>query len=188
MGGLRVCQRNRSVLWALAILLVACGCSPARRIEATSLLDQPLYAPQLAEGLRAEQETLLEQARAGLRARPDDPEAVIWVGRRLAYLGRYREAIRKYSQGIEEHPDDPRLYRHRGHRRITVRELDLAIRDLESAADRRTWGAIEQPFGFIRRESGSIPTIPGCTATEDTAASPCASSTRRSVIWSGPQV
>ena len=117
-GGLHLRGRNQAVLWALSILLVAGGCSRVR----------------LTEEFRARQESLLEQARAELRARPDDPEAVIWVGRRLAYLGRYREAIRRYSKGIEEHPDDPRLYRHRGHRRITVREFDRAVRDLERAA------------------------------------------------------
>ena len=130
--------RNRSILWALSIALVAMGCSPSdepeRRVEATSLLGRPLYAPQLTEEFRAEQESLLEQAQAELRARPDDPEAVIWVGRRQAYLGRYRAAIETYSEGIERHPDDARLYRHRGHRRITVRELDRAVRDLERAA------------------------------------------------------
>jgi tetratricopeptide (TPR) repeat protein len=137
-GGLDVHVRNRSVLWALYIPLVVVGCSPPdeseRPIEATSLLDQPLYAPQLSAEFRAEQESLLEQARAELRARPHDPEALIWVGRRQAYLGRYRMALRTYSEGIEEHPDEPRLYRHRGHRHITVREFDQAARDLERAA------------------------------------------------------
>ena len=32
------------------------------------------------------------------------------------------------------YPDDPRLFRHRGHRYITVREFDRAIADLERAA------------------------------------------------------
>jgi tetratricopeptide (TPR) repeat protein len=69
-----------------------------------------------------------------LAQRPDDPEAIVWVGRRLAYLGRYGEAIETFSRGIESHPDDPRLYRHRGHRYITVRRLDAAVADLERAA------------------------------------------------------
>jgi tetratricopeptide (TPR) repeat protein len=61
--------------------------------------------------------------------------ALIWVGRRTAYLGRYREAIEIYTRGIEQHPDEPRLYRHRGHRYITVRELDRAVADLRRAAE-----------------------------------------------------
>ena len=32
-----------------------------------------------------------------------------------------------YSQGIALHPENPWLYRHRGHRYISVRELDRAL-------------------------------------------------------------
>jgi tetratricopeptide (TPR) repeat protein len=59
---------------------------------------------------------------------------VIWLGRRTAYLGRYREAIVIFSSGIEKFPTEPRLYRHRGHRFLTTRRFDLAIADLEAAA------------------------------------------------------
>lgn len=59
---------------------------------------------------------------------------MIWVGRRTAYLGQYREAIDIFSEGIKNHPDDARLYRHRGHRYITLRQFDRAIGDLEHAA------------------------------------------------------
>ncbi len=102
-------------------------------VEATSLLGRPLPAPDLPADFRAAQEALLAEARADLAARPDDPEALIWVGRRTAYLGRYREAVEVYSRGIEAHPDDPRLYRHRGHRFITLRRLADAVADLERA-------------------------------------------------------
>ncbi|MGH7150067.1 MAG: tetratricopeptide repeat protein, partial [Planctomycetota bacterium] len=44
-----------------------------------------------------------------------------------------REAIDVFSRGIEKHPADFRLLRHRGHRYITVREFDRAISDLERA-------------------------------------------------------
>ena len=66
-------------------------------------------------------------------AAPGDVEAIIWYGRRTAYLGRYQEAIRIYSAGIELHPEEARLYRHRGHRLITTRQLENAIADLEHA-------------------------------------------------------
>jgi tetratricopeptide (TPR) repeat protein len=36
---------------------------------------------------------------------------------------------------MAQHPDDARLYRHRGHRYITVRRFDDAIADLSRAAD-----------------------------------------------------
>jgi tetratricopeptide (TPR) repeat protein len=57
------------------------------------------------------------------------------MGRRTAYLGRYRDAIDIYSYAIGLHPDDARLYRHRGHRYVTVRELDAAIADFQRAVE-----------------------------------------------------
>lgn len=62
-----------------------------------------------------------------------DPELLIWYGRRTAYLGQFNEAIEIFSTGIQEHPNDARLYRHRGHRYISTRQYDKAIKDLEFA-------------------------------------------------------
>jgi tetratricopeptide (TPR) repeat protein len=76
----------------------------------------------------------LARAQADYENNPNDPERIIWLGRRLAYLWRYREAIEIYSKGIALHPNDAKLYRHRGHRYITVREFGNAIADLEKAA------------------------------------------------------
>lgn len=134
-------QLDRPIRGVLCLVLIGAGCSPSevpetKQVEATSLLGQSLFAPELTEEFRRQQESLLEQAQADLRARPDDLQALIWVGRRQGYLGRYRAAIETYSAGLTRHPDDPRLLRHRGHRHITVRELDRAIRDLARAAER----------------------------------------------------
>ncbi len=101
--------------------------------EAWSLFGEPLVPPALdAETLR-DREQRLAEARARLDAAPDDPEAVIWLGRRTAYLGRYRDAIAVFSRGIEKFPTEPRLFRHRGHRFLTTRRFDAAIADLETA-------------------------------------------------------
>lgn len=75
----------------------------------------------------------LATARARLAAEPDAEDAHIWVGRRLGYLGRYREAVEAFSRGLEQHPDSARLLRFRGHRYITLRRFDLARADLERA-------------------------------------------------------
>ncbi len=109
--------------------------APAAVVEATSLLGEALYRPVPDEDFRRRQEKLLAAARAELEAGPGAPDARIWVGRRSAYLGRYREAIGIYTEGLARHPEDARFYRHRGHRYITVRELDLAVADLERAAE-----------------------------------------------------
>lgn len=102
--------------------------------EALSLFGEPLAAPPLPPDVQAEREAKLAAARAEAEAHPDDVDALIWLGRRTAYLGRYREAIDIYTRALAAHPDDPRLLRHRGHRYLTVRRFDLAVADLERAA------------------------------------------------------
>lgn len=73
-------------------------------------------------------------AKADYDAEPANADNIIWYGRRAAYTGDYREAIRIFSEGIEKFPGDARMYRHRGHRYISIREFDRAIADLEHAS------------------------------------------------------
>ena len=73
-------------------------------------------------------------ARENYSKNPNDPEAIIWFGRRAAYLGNYKEAIEIFTRGIKRHPQDARMYRHRGHRYISIRQFNKAIEDLEMAA------------------------------------------------------
>jgi tetratricopeptide (TPR) repeat protein len=129
----------------LLALMVACAPAPPApdteiastdtSAEATSLLGQPLLRPELSAARRDTLEMQLAEARTALDANRDDADALIWVGRRLAYLGRYREAIDVFTDGITRHPEDARLYRHRGHRYITIREFDRATTDLQKAAE-----------------------------------------------------
>lgn len=101
--------------------------------EARSLLGQPLVpGPLPPTTLEAYQRRLAEAQRA-YEHTPNNPDSIIWLGRRTAYLGRYREAIAIFGEGIQKHPQDARMYRHRGHRYITIRELNRAIADLERA-------------------------------------------------------
>ena len=122
---------RRALVVTVLMLLAA---APPQGQEATSLLGKPLVAaPQSAEA-RAALEKNLAAARAEYEKDPDDADAIIWLGRRLGYLGRYRDAIAAFSEGIDKHPEDARMYRHRGHRHISVRELDKAVADLSKAA------------------------------------------------------
>src|SRR5580765_313259 len=76
----------------------------------------------------------LARAKADYDRDPSSADNAIWLGRRLAYLGRFSEAIDTFTQGILKHPGDARLYRHRGHRYITTRKFDLATADLRKAS------------------------------------------------------
>jgi tetratricopeptide (TPR) repeat protein len=100
-----------------------------------SLLGQPLYAAALAPEDESRMKAQLAEAQAAWDKDRNDADALIWVGRRTAYLGRYREAIEIFSDGIARHPADARMFRHRGHRYLTVREIDKSIADFEKAVD-----------------------------------------------------
>lgn len=103
----------------------------AQTPEATSLAGKPLYPIQFPN--QAKLEADLAQASKDLAAKPADPDALIWVGRRLGYLWRFQEALAVFSKGIAAHPNNPKMYRHRGHRYISTRQFDRAIADFEKA-------------------------------------------------------
>lgn len=79
---------------------------------------------------------LLEQytsAQEAYEKNSNEVDNIIWFGRRTAYLGKYEDAIALYTLGIKMFPEEARLYRHRGHRYISLRKFDQAIADLEKA-------------------------------------------------------
>lgn len=123
----------------LCIILSACQGEPgpasttgstSPEPEAVSLLGEPLYPGTPSEEL----EQRYEKHRTAYVADSLNVDKLIWHGRFTAYKGEYRKAIDIYTRGINRWSDDARLYRHRGHRYISVREFDRAIRDFEKAA------------------------------------------------------
>jgi len=129
------------MLAALAAL-AACGSTGkdaenergGETVEAISLMGEPLTPPDIEPERRAKLDAELKAAWDAYHADPLSEEAVIWLGRRLAYLHQYRDAIRWFTKGLEDHPHSVRLLRHRGHRYITTRQLGRAVDDLSHAA------------------------------------------------------
>ena len=136
----------RRTFWALACTCLATACIRVRitrtspvaampaGVEAVSLLGDTLRGFPLSAQIRARYEQQLGDAKRAYDRTPTNADSIIWYARRLGYLGRVREAISVYTRGVALHPTDPWMYRHRGHRYITVREFDNAIRDLDLAA------------------------------------------------------
>lgn len=129
-------------------LLASCGCSGGSSdaasgaplpdlgaVQATSLLGDELR-PIVAEG-EAHRKKLrqLEEARLAYEAAPEDLDAIIWYGRRLGYLNLYNEAIEIYTRGLELHPGNAKLLRHRGHRYLSLRDFEQATFDLSRALE-----------------------------------------------------
>ena len=128
-------RRTRFILSVAVVLVSAILAARAdtQPSGATSLLGRPLAPMALEPETEARMEAQLADALAAWEKNRNDAEALIWVGRRTAYLGRYREAIEIFSDGIARHPADARMFRHRGHRYLTVREIDKSIADFEKA-------------------------------------------------------
>jgi tetratricopeptide (TPR) repeat protein len=95
-----------------------------------SLLGRQLVAPDTSAKAKAD----YEKARTVFLKDPSE-DSIIWYGRRAAYLYKYKEAIKIYSEGIKRFPSSHRMYRHRGHRYISIRKFDRAIEDLKRSAE-----------------------------------------------------
>ncbi len=125
---------NMKYIFSFFLMLFALG-ALAQKPEARSLDGRKLYPMALSAATQARYDSLLETARQDFEADPDNLDNIIWLGRRTAYLGSYQKAIKIFSKGLKKHPDAPELYRHRGHRYISVRKFDKAIADFQKAAE-----------------------------------------------------
>ncbi len=128
-AGMAACGSNEPAPAATA----AAPAPAASQTEVRSVSGRVLVPMELPAEERARLEANLKAAQDELAKNPDSADALIWVGRRQGYLWQYRDAIATFTKGIEKFPDDPRFYRHRGHRYITVRNFDGAVTDFNKA-------------------------------------------------------
>ena len=80
---------------------------------------------------RAERDTgAIARAESALAADPRNVARIIALGVAQSGVRQYREAIATFTRGLAIAPDDAMLYRWRGHRYLSVREIDRALDDL----------------------------------------------------------
>ncbi|MEQ9263933.1 MAG: tetratricopeptide repeat protein [Balneolaceae bacterium] len=103
--------------------------------QTISILGDSLRIPTLGDSIRSVFIQNVVEAGENYKADSTNVDNIIWLGRRIAYLGDYQEAVEVYSKGIERNPEEPQLYRHRGHRYISLRAFDHAIQDFEKAGE-----------------------------------------------------
>jgi tetratricopeptide (TPR) repeat protein len=132
-------MKKHFLLFYIFLILFSCGQGKTaddikiNTSQGISFLNKPLIKRQVnpkLDSLRIE--NYLEALR-NYEVNKESVNYIVWLGRRTAYLGDYKRAIEIYSEGINKFPDKPRLYRHRGHRYISTRQLDKAIADFEKA-------------------------------------------------------
>ena len=114
----------------LMLAVAACTIEPRNSNgdppEAVSLLGTSLYA-RIDSGEIARADSTLATA-------PADVQRLIDAAAAYATAWHFNEAIDLYTRALEIDSIDPRLYRHRGHRYLSIRRFDEAIEDLERGA------------------------------------------------------
>ena len=148
---------HKSTLKALALSLIICltACSnepkethyELKEFQTMSLLGDSLKIPQRSEAALKALNDNLEKAKANFEADPSEMNT-IWLGRRYAYLSDYQKAVEVFTDGLQKFPESYKLYRHRGHRYISLREFDKAVADYKKAYELMPKGVVEiEPDG-----------------------------------------
>lgn len=115
------------------ILLAIVGAAAVTSFSQPCVDAAKVVKPVLNDETGKAYEANLAIAREAYKKNPNIAEELVWYGRRMAYTGDYKEAIGIFTEGVKKFPNDARMYRHRGHRYITIRCFDDAIRDFEKA-------------------------------------------------------
>lgn len=142
-----------SVAYIVAISMLFACTGPVTVTEtdepvAVSFTGNKFYEPQRSAKEQSRLDSLLQIAKTDFENDPSE-ENYIWYGRREGYLMHLREAVSIFTQGLEKYPESYRLYRHRGHRYISLREFDKAIADFEKAAQLMEGAPLEiEPDGI----------------------------------------
>jgi tetratricopeptide (TPR) repeat protein len=119
---------------ALTLLLCSCARTAEREVRELKGLDGRVFqVPEMTAESKAKLDAAVEEASRNLE-QDSSENNFIWLGRREAYRYGYYTSIDIFTRGLEKYPESYRLFRHRGHRYITVREFERAVADLQKAA------------------------------------------------------
>ena len=150
-------MNSKNFLFFISASLMLISCSPKKSEQEitvaqkkpvlTSLSGKSYYEPAWSMATKNKLDSNLSVASKNFTADPSE-DNYIWLGRRLSYLYQYDSAIKIFSEGISKFPESYKLYRHRGHRYITVRDFDKGVSDLKKASELVKGVAIEiEPDG-----------------------------------------
>ena len=99
----------------------------------------------------------IARAESALAAEPRNVARIIQLGVAQSGARQFREAIQTFTRGLAIEPDNPMLYRWRGHRYLSVRELDRATADLNRGfqLDSTNYGILYH-LGILRYARGDF--------------------------------
>jgi tetratricopeptide (TPR) repeat protein len=138
----------------LVVALVACLATPS-----TAALGQSAqYRSPAGVEYRSQPDTgPVARAQAALAADPRNVERFIQLGVAQSGARQFREAIQTFTRGLAIAPNDPMLYRWRGHRYLSVREFDKSQADLTKGLglDSTNYGILYH-LGIVRFVRGDF--------------------------------
>lgn len=98
--------------------------------QAYSLSGKPLFSTAPDARLLLKSDSVIQVIRLKDKLSEDD---FIEIGKQLVATARYKEAADNYTVGLGQFPESFKLLRYRGHRYLTLRKLDLVVKDLLKA-------------------------------------------------------
>ncbi|NOT76075.1 MAG: hypothetical protein HOP08_14205 [Cyclobacteriaceae bacterium] len=136
-------------IYIILFSIIIFSCS--KKIEKTpvviSLLGKSYFEPERSEKSQGALDSNLNVAKSNFEKDASENN-YIWYGRRLGYFSRFQEAIDVFTEGISKYPASAKLYRHRGHRYISLRQFSKATEDLKKADELSSESPIEiEPDG-----------------------------------------
>jgi tetratricopeptide (TPR) repeat protein len=126
-------KKSNSVLCILLLLAPVIGRGQNNETpQAYSLSGKPLFSPVHDAKVLRRSDSVIQTIRSKSKLSEDD---FIEIGKQLVATARYKEAVENYTTGLNKFPESFKLLRHRGHRYLTLRKLDLVVKDLLRARD-----------------------------------------------------
>jgi tetratricopeptide (TPR) repeat protein len=127
-------------------------------LSSSALAQSIQYTSPAGVEYRSNRDTgAVARAEQAVAADPRNVRKIIDLGVAQSGVLQFREAIATFTKGIAIEPDNAMLYRWRGHRYLSVRELDRAMADLTRgyALDSLNYGVLYH-LGIVRFARGDF--------------------------------
>lgn len=148
---------------SISILVAFCSCSrqkesvensvAANEPEAISFSGKPLFAKPVEPAALAKSDSSINAIRSKENLTEDD---FVEIGKHYVATNRYKLAISNYSEGLSKFPNSYKLLRNRGHRYITLRKLNEAIKDLKKAEELIPAVGEEMEYGLDGKPTATV--------------------------------
>ncbi len=122
-------------------------------LEAFSFSGKPLYAKAAEPSALLKSDSIIKTIKNKTDLNEDD---FVEIGKQLVATNRYKLAVTNYSEGLAKYPASYKLLRNRGHRYITLRQLDNAMADLLKAEKIIPIGTDVMEYGLDEKSTATV--------------------------------